>query len=110
MDKRDIAAADVAWVLAFAAAGFALTYLTPIGGIIVMALVVLIVLDALLGGDGVLSGTFSVGVGKIAMRIWAPVDTSDSTARRVWLWRAPAIMTLAGWLVAWVQNGIARMP
>ncbi len=110
MDKRDIAAADIAWVSTFAAAGFALTYLTSIGGIIAMALVVLIVIDALLGGDGVLSGAFSVGIGKIAMRIWAPVDTSNSTSRRVWLWRTPAIMTLCGWLVAWVQNGIARMP
>lgn len=108
MSLQDISATDMVGAGALSAAGFALGYLTPIGGIIVIALVVLFLIDAFFDNAGTgLGSLFAAGLGKIAALAWSPVDKPTSMARRVWLWRAPAIMTLVGFLLASVQNGMA---
>jgi hypothetical protein len=71
--------------------------------------VVLFVIDLFMDNAGTgLSGAFAAGLAKIAALAWSPIDKATNTARRVWLWRAPSILTLAGFLLAWVQNGLER--
>jgi hypothetical protein len=87
------------------AAGFALGYLTPIGGIIVVLLVGLLIIDALSNSAGQgLSSVVARGLGKLAKAAWSPIDKASSSPMRLWLWRGPGIATLAGFLLAWAQN------
>jgi hypothetical protein len=90
---------------ALTTAGFALGYLTPLGGFIVMLLVVLIVLDTFFesAGSG-LSSAFASGLGWVASLAWSPVDKATSSPLRLWAWRSPGIATLGGFLLAWAQN------
>jgi hypothetical protein len=105
MTLRMASTIDIAGAVVVGAAGFALGYLTPvIGGILVLSLI-LLALDAALGAAGEGPGTQIVhGLGKLAALSWSPIDASASSAGRVWLWRAPAIAALAGFLLAWAQS------
>ena len=85
--------------------GFALGYMTPLGGFIVMLLLVLIVLDTFFDSAGSgLSSAFASGLGWVASLAWSPVDKVTSSPLRLWAWRGPGLATLGGFLLAWVQN------
>ncbi|AZL59683.1 hypothetical protein EI545_13080 [Tabrizicola piscis] len=90
---------------ALTAGGFALGYLTPLGGFIVFLLLVLFVLDIFFDSAGSgLSSAFATGLGRVASLAWSPVDKVTSSPLRLWAWRLPGLATLGGFLLAWVQN------
>jgi hypothetical protein len=105
MTPRKASAVDGVGAGLASAAGFALGYLTPIGGIIVVLLVGLFIIDMLSNsaGEG-FSSLVARGLGRFARAAWSPVDKASSSPMRLWLWRGPGIATLAGFLLAWVQN------
>ena len=86
-------------------AAFALGYLTPLGGVVVALLVVLLVMDVFFdsAGNG-FSSALAAGLGKVAKAAWSPVDKATSHPLRLWAWRAPGLATLAGFLLAWGQS------
>jgi hypothetical protein len=90
---------------ALTTAGFAVGYLTPVGGFIVMLLVVLFVLDVAFSASGTgLSSVFASSLGRLARLAWSPVDKATSTPLRLWAWRSPGLATLGSFVLAWAQN------
>lgn len=87
------------------AAGFAIGYATPLGGFIVLLMVVLIAIDAFFESTGSgLSTLFASGLSKVARLARSAVDAATSSPLRIWAWRAPGLATVAGFLLAWAQS------
>jgi hypothetical protein len=105
MTLRAVSPADIIAAIAAGAAGFALGYFTPFIGAVIVLVLLLLLFDAVLGtaGDGP-GSQIVLGLAKLATLACSPLDSSTNAPGRVWLWRAPAIATLAGFLLAWGQT------
>jgi ABC-type microcin C transport system permease subunit YejB len=105
MSLQELSLVEGTAAVLLSVAGFAIGYATPLGGIIVVLLLVLFAIDVFFDSAGAgLSGLVASGLGKLASLAWSPVDAKTSSSLRLWAWRAPGLATLVGFLVAWAQS------
>jgi hypothetical protein len=105
MNEKELSLVECAAAGLLAVAGFAVGYATPLGGIIVVLLLVLFAIDAFFDSAGSgLSSVVASGLGRLASLAWSAVDAKTSSPSRVWAWRAPGLATLGGFLLAWAQS------
>lgn len=104
MGLRSVSTAEMLGAAALTTAGFALGYLTPFGSVIILLLVAPFLIGGLLGGGEGPGPLVADVLGRAGAWAWTPVDKATSSPGRLWVWRAPGIATLAGFLLAWGQN------
>lgn len=102
---RELTPVEGVAAAALAVAGFVIGYATPVGGFLVMLLVVAFAIDVFFDATtGGFSSVVAAGLSKLAQMAWSPVDKATSTALRLWAWRSPGLSSIGGFLVAWVQS------
>lgn len=101
--QRDFSPVEAAGVAALAVVGFLAGWATPLGTILVALFIAALVVDMVMGG-----GDMTAAAGSTIASLWrkalAPIELTGATPARRWLWRAPALATLAGFLLRWGAN------
>jgi hypothetical protein len=100
---RDFSPMEAAGVAAITVFGFLLGWATPLGTILVALFVAALLFDMIMGGGDMTQAAGSTIAG-LWRRALTPIDLTGASPARRWLWRAPALATLIGFLLRWSAN------